>query len=454
MAASGQGAVTARGVRDGDPGALVALAGVRGPAVLAFCNELCDPAAAVIATADAFARFRAAVYAAPRLDAIAPDALLLQRTRHAAAEHALPAPPATGVRQRMNQRRSGTCPRVASLLAARAGGQLSDGDRQRLGRHLSRCAGCRVIEARFVKAERAYRTTPPGALPRDVADAIVGALSSAAPVNGVAERLPETIDAPPAAPVPQVAPVPRVSPAPHAPPALPAPETLPAPPTPIAYAAPDAFGEPASDDDGADLTTMFGPISDEPEHHEPATVSFAAGAARRARGAMLRPGAVRRRERRPHPPRAPRRGGIGVRLMAPAAIILGGVVAVLAIAGVLTPRHHAPRRSAAALAPSTTPAAPRPLAMAKHRKHSPRHRRHVHRRVSSSATKTKSLTVAATRRRSTTTAQTSPAAKTPAVAPQRTVTAHVIDGARQQAPPKTGAPSGPAPSGYQPATTP
>jgi hypothetical protein len=193
---------------------------------------------------------------------------------------------------------------------------------------------------------------------------------------------------------------------------------------------------------------MFGAIAEQPERREQPTVSFAAGAARRARGALLRPGAVRRRATRPDPPRAPRRGGVGARLMAPAAIVLGGVIAVLAVAGVFTPRQHTTRRSAASLAPALAP-----QAVGAAKPHKPRRRHSPHqarRRVSRPATT--SHTVAAVPRASTTPVQTSPTTQT-TTQPQPTVTAHVIGGPKQQAPPKTAA-SGPGPSGYQPATTP
>ncbi|MBI5104987.1 MAG: hypothetical protein HZB46_08395, partial [Solirubrobacterales bacterium] len=54
--------VTPTGVRDGEPAALAGLVARRGPAVLAFCREVCGPDHAPLAAAEAFARFRAAVH--------------------------------------------------------------------------------------------------------------------------------------------------------------------------------------------------------------------------------------------------------------------------------------------------------------------------------------------------------------------------------------------------------
>jgi hypothetical protein len=54
-------AVTPQGIRAGDPAALAALCERRGGAVLAYCREVCEPAAASAAAAEALACFRAAV---------------------------------------------------------------------------------------------------------------------------------------------------------------------------------------------------------------------------------------------------------------------------------------------------------------------------------------------------------------------------------------------------------
>jgi Putative zinc-finger len=556
--------VTARGVRDGDPATLAALARVRGAAVLAFCKQLCDPQTAVVATTDAFARFRAAVYTAPRLDAIEPDTLLLQRTREAAAEHALPAPTATGVRERMAKRRSSTCAHVPMLLAARASGELSDADRERLQRHLSRCSGCRVIEARFQQAERAYRQASPESLPSAVAASIVEALSATAPVNGevTAATAPGTetngsaaaaeppapahlafvppddpqVDygespnallplvhaqaieraavadhaaaaassgvgseptSEPEPPEPEPPPDPEPRPEPEPPPerepdpppaAAPAPATEPDPPpgpAPAPVTEPDpppdrelvvepelaALGsavhaeheESALGNGDQPATTDFGVGSAPPVRQDPGTIAFAAVAARRARGALLRPGALRGRATRPEPAlRQQRRGGFAGRIVAPAAIVLGALVAALAVAGVFSSKSHSARRVATTSA--TPPAAALAAQPAAKKPHTRRHRRH-HRRSHRTV-------VAATRPPVATPAQpptaTTPPQQVATVAPTPTATAtprptathpskppptaHVIGGPTSQAPPQTGAPAGTGPSGYQPST--
>lgn len=482
MAGSGQGVVTARGVRDGDPQALVALAAVRGAAVLAFCEQVCDPSSTAVATADAFARFRSAVYAASRIDTIDPEVLLLRRTRLAAAEHALPAPPATGIRERMARRRSSPCANVPLLLAARANKDLSNADRERLVRHLSRCSGCRTIENRFREAERAYRRAEPGSLPPAVAAAIVSALTSAAPVTeeftamaaGGADMSGGAAEPPGNGRAPQHEPALAHLP-PDDPqadygeqptgqsPALAAPEVaIPAEEPIFSDNLPD-YDEPpldANEHGGGDpgLTDVFSGLSPSPRG-EPATIAFAAGAARRARGALLRPGATRRRTARRDPGhRHQRRGGFAARIVAPAVIVIAGVGAALAVAGVFNSKSHAPRRAATVVATTAAPAAAAAQPPATPRRH---HRRRHHRRVRAHhrAARTRATATA------TVPAATTPTATTPAQqvaanppAPTRTTTsrppasAHVIGGPTSQAPPQTGAPSGTGPAGYQPSS--
>src|SRR5436305_5305194 len=81
-------AVSARGVLDGDPTALADLCDLRGPAVVAYCDAVCGPAAAVEAAAAAFAAFRATAAGATHPLAINPDTLLLAKARDAAPAHA------------------------------------------------------------------------------------------------------------------------------------------------------------------------------------------------------------------------------------------------------------------------------------------------------------------------------------------------------------------------------
>src|SRR3954466_12613059 len=85
-------AITPQGIRDGAPPAPAPLPARRGPAVMAFAAEICDEHYVLRATADAFARFRAAV--ASDEDSIKqhPDALLLQCARRPALALAPPGP--------------------------------------------------------------------------------------------------------------------------------------------------------------------------------------------------------------------------------------------------------------------------------------------------------------------------------------------------------------------------
>src|SRR5436305_12298315 len=115
-------AVSARGVLDGDPAALAGLCDLRGPAVVAYCDAVCGPTAAVEAAAAAFASFRATAAAATRPLGINPDALLLAKAREAAAAHA---PDPSGGNPRPDDP---LCPEVPRLLAGAAQGELAPAD--------------------------------------------------------------------------------------------------------------------------------------------------------------------------------------------------------------------------------------------------------------------------------------------------------------------------------------
>src|SRR4051794_41186782 len=135
-------AITPQGIRDGDPAVLAALAARRGPAVMAFAAEICDEHYAVRATADAFARFRAAV--ASDEDAIKqhPDALLLKCARSAALDLSPPGPDLG-------------CAPAVDLLAQRAEKSIKPRDATLLSRHLSSCEHCRDLAAGLESADRA-----------------------------------------------------------------------------------------------------------------------------------------------------------------------------------------------------------------------------------------------------------------------------------------------------------
>jgi hypothetical protein len=171
-------------LRAGDPAAMAELCFRRGGSVLAFCTAACGPELAPRAAAEAFARLRAAVAAAEDPNDLDADQLLLGATRHAAASLApVPAPGSEGRRLRGARRRGGEVHAVVPvLLAARAAGGLGAADQDRLARHLKRCSACRDIEARFAEAERHYATPDAGPPPPELVGALVTSMAAAVPV--------------------------------------------------------------------------------------------------------------------------------------------------------------------------------------------------------------------------------------------------------------------------------
>jgi hypothetical protein len=167
--------VTPDGVREGDRAALQALVERRGPAVMAFCTRVCGPANAPRASAEAFARFRAAVRDALDLSALDPEALLRGATRHAAASMARTpsGPPPTG---RLRSRGTQTCEHVPTMLAARANGALGEADLERLARHLDRCERCNAMGEIFRSAEAAYAEPAIETLGSDTTTVLVAAM--------------------------------------------------------------------------------------------------------------------------------------------------------------------------------------------------------------------------------------------------------------------------------------
>ena len=174
-------------MRDGDPAALAGLCERRGPAVLAYCRHVAGDAAAADAAAEAFAHFRAQVVAADDPASLNPEALLINVTRHAAARHA------TVVA-------GGLCAEVPTLLAGRADHSISPANVEFLEGHLEVCWTCRAPVARFEAAERAYRDPPDASMPPEAAEAIIAALTAAAPVRTAGEEPPPAEVAPLPAP--------------------------------------------------------------------------------------------------------------------------------------------------------------------------------------------------------------------------------------------------------------
>jgi hypothetical protein len=182
MEASSDKGVTPQGVRAGDPAALQALVDRRGPAVIAFCTQVCGPQAADRAAAEAFARFRAAVRDAHDLKSLDPEALLRGATRHAAASMARQpsGPPPHG---KLRSRGTETCVHVPTMLAARANGALGPADLERIARHLDRCERCNALAEIFRRAELAYQDPPVDTLGTDTSSVLLDALR-AVPEHG------------------------------------------------------------------------------------------------------------------------------------------------------------------------------------------------------------------------------------------------------------------------------
>jgi hypothetical protein len=177
MEGSSDKGVTPEGVRAGDRAALAALVERRGPAVIAFCTQVCGPRAADRAAAEAFARFRAAVRDAPDLGILQPEALLRGATRHAAASMARQpsGPPPHG---KLRSRGTQTCQHVPTMLAARANGALGPADLERLARHLERCERCDALAEIFRRAELAYQDPAVDTLGTDTSSVLIEALEA------------------------------------------------------------------------------------------------------------------------------------------------------------------------------------------------------------------------------------------------------------------------------------
>jgi hypothetical protein len=199
MEASSERGVTPEGVRAGDRAALQALVDRRGPAVIAFCTQVCGPQAADRAAAEAFARFRAAVRDALDLKSLDPEALLRGATRHAAASMARQpsGPPPHG---KLRSRGTETCVHVPTMLAARANGALGPADLERLARHLDRCERCNALAEIFRRAELAYQDPPVDTLGTDTSSVLMEALNAVseqghgvapAPADGVPAGTPQ-----------------------------------------------------------------------------------------------------------------------------------------------------------------------------------------------------------------------------------------------------------------------
>lgn len=358
MAPPATAAVTPQGVRDGDPLALSGLTERRGAAVLAYSEKVAARGRAVDAAADAFGRFRRAVVDADDPSSIHPERVLLGATRSAAAQRA----PRPSSGRLLGRRANAACALVPELLVARAEGTLSDGDRERLDRHLERCTSCREAETRFRAGESAYREAPDDPPDQPAAIEIMRALLAAAPAAGVvanggaeraepalaAEAAPQPAEPEPAAPAPEPEPVePEPAPEPAEPePTPPQPDPLVEPvpiATPVAVGHADAeerWNEehahepfdprdvPAVAPDAYDqrtqvLPAVHGPVMLERDHtyefeptdeDEPVLPDDPAGA-----------------DAAPE-----RRGGLLLRVVLPVVVVLTGLAVAVAVAGLFS----------------------------------------------------------------------------------------------------------------------
>lgn len=183
MDGSSQASVTPQGVRDGDPAVLAALVARRGPAVLAFCDAVCEPEVVSQAVAEAFARFRALVATVGDVGDADPDGFLLGATRHAAASMARAPSDTRGLFRVLGRGASPeTYAAVPGLLAARADSMLGSEDLERLSRLLEKSAAAREVEAAFRRAERGYRSPPARPIGTERTVLIIDAMQAAAPI--------------------------------------------------------------------------------------------------------------------------------------------------------------------------------------------------------------------------------------------------------------------------------
>ncbi|MCW2997468.1 MAG: hypothetical protein JWN65_1017 [Solirubrobacterales bacterium] len=216
MEGTSQAAVTPEGVRDGDPAVLTALVARRGPAVLAFCEAVCEPAVAPRAVAEAFARFRALVATVEDAGGVDPEQFLLGATRHAAASMARHPSDGRGVLRVLGRGASPeTYAALPALLAARADSMLGAEDLERLSRLLERSPGCREVEAAFRRAERGYRSPPERPVSGETITLIIAAMQAAAPVAGGFEIVPQPVPEKAEAVAPEAAPEPEPEPEPE-----------------------------------------------------------------------------------------------------------------------------------------------------------------------------------------------------------------------------------------------
>jgi sortase A len=132
----------------------------RAAAALAYCSKVCAPEAIADAVEASFARVFEAAAAGGPTDDDSLDASLRSAVRTESAGRSSAATAGISARRLLDRfadpSRGGACELMPALLAARADGLLSEGDRERMSAHLRRCDECRTAEHRFNEAERAF----------------------------------------------------------------------------------------------------------------------------------------------------------------------------------------------------------------------------------------------------------------------------------------------------------
>jgi sortase A len=144
----------------GEGAGLAAFYDRRAAAALAYCSKVCAPEAIADAVEAAFARVFEGAAAGAGTDDETLDQSLRSAVRAESAARSSAATAGISARRLLDRfadpSRGGACELMPALLAARADGLLSEGDRERMAAHLRRCPECRAAEHRFNEAERAF----------------------------------------------------------------------------------------------------------------------------------------------------------------------------------------------------------------------------------------------------------------------------------------------------------
>lgn len=170
--------ITQEKLREGDPVALAALCARRGPAVLAYCEQVAGRERALIAACDAFAWFRVAVSGPGEVKAREAEVLLRSMTRRAAT--------AGGVRTVARHELgalNGACADCETRLVYYVEDGVSDEERRQIAAHMAGCEPCVEALERLHAGEDAYDRPPAASLAGPAAVAVIEELIAASPVR-------------------------------------------------------------------------------------------------------------------------------------------------------------------------------------------------------------------------------------------------------------------------------